>query len=128
MNPTGVIIRQTVYTVKEVIDRLENALKQKGITIYARIDQQAEALKGGINLPPFEFLLFGNPAKGGLIMEFNPATALDLPLKVIAWKNGEDKTWVAYNDPDFIKQRYSLTDQLTAILDIGPIVTAILQH
>jgi len=128
MNAKGIIIRQSNYEVKESIDRLENALKQKSITIYARIDQQAEALKGGIKLLPLEFLLFGNPARGGFVMEFDPKTALDLPLKVIAWKDDQNKTWVAYNDPAYIRERYGLSDQLTALLDIDSVVTAVLQH
>lgn len=126
MNIKDVILKQINYTVKEAIDHLENALKQKGITIYARIDQQAEALKGGISLLPLEFLMFGNPAKGALVMGFDPVCALDLPLKIIAWTDKEQRTCVAYNDPDMIQRRYGLNDQLTALLDIGPIVAAAL--
>ena len=128
MNAKGIIIRQSNYGVKDTIDRLENALKEKNITIYARIDQQAEALKGGIKLPSLEYLLFGNPARGGFIMESDPIAALDLPLKVIAWKDNQNKTWVAYNDPAYIQERYSLSNQLTALLDIDQVITAILQH
>ncbi|MBS1522484.1 MAG: DUF302 domain-containing protein [Bacteroidetes bacterium] len=128
MDNKGVIIRQSSYGVKDTIDRLENALKQKNITIYARIDQQAEALKGGIKLPALEFLLFGNPAGGGFVMEFDPKAALDLPLKVIAWDDDQNKTWVAYNDPAYIQARYGLSNQLTALLDIDPVVTTVLKH
>ncbi|WP_408733659.1 DUF302 domain-containing protein [Mucilaginibacter sp.] len=43
------------------------------------MDQQAELKNAGLNTPPLEFILFGNPKAGGPIMKDNPAAALDLP-------------------------------------------------
>ncbi|MEH1919634.1 DUF302 domain-containing protein [Nostoc sp.] len=48
----------------ETIDRFAAILQAKGITIFARIDQQAEAEKAGLSLPPTQLLLFGNPKAG----------------------------------------------------------------
>ena len=85
MNPKGIITKPSPYPVKETIDLLQAFLQQHGATIYARIDQQAELQKAGINIPPLEFIMFGNPKAGGPFMFENPVVALDLPLKVIAW-------------------------------------------
>ena len=126
MQANGIITKQSNYTVKETIDRLESALKQKGITIYARINQQLEAQKGGMDINPLEFLLFGNPAKGGAVMAAEPLAALDLPIKLIAWQDAQRKTWVAYNEPGYVQARYGLTDQLAAVLNIDAVVTAVL--
>ncbi|MEH2353055.1 DUF302 domain-containing protein [Nostoc sp.] len=46
----------------ETIDRFAAILQAKGITVFARIDQQAEAEKVGLSLPPTQLLLFGNPS------------------------------------------------------------------
>jgi uncharacterized protein (DUF302 family) len=108
MNAKGVVIRPSRQSVGEVIDRLQTLLKKNGATIYTRIDQQAEAGKVGIHVPPLEFLLFGNPKGGGPIMAEHPLVALDLPLKVIAWEDDQGKVWLAYNDPKYIQDRYSL--------------------
>jgi len=89
MNPNGVITKPSPYSVKETIDRLQIFLQQHGATIYARIDQQAELQKAGINIPPLEFIMFGNPKAGGPVMVENPIAALDLPLKVIAWEDDQ---------------------------------------
>src|SRR6201986_2176024 len=96
MNPNGVIIRPSGYSVKETIDRLQVFLLQHGATIYARIDQQAEVQKAGQNIPPLEFILFGNPKAGGPIMAENPLAALDLPLKAIAWEDKDGRAWLGY--------------------------------
>ncbi|WP_183576321.1 DUF302 domain-containing protein [Mucilaginibacter sp. X5P1] len=127
MDAKGVITRSSPYTVKETIERLQTFLQQKGVTIYARIDQQAEANNAGYKLLPLEYLLFGNPKAGGAIMAANPVAALDLPLKVIAWEDEQQKVWIAFNDPAYIQKRYALPDGVIAPLNLAPIVTQVLQ-
>jgi len=108
MNPNGVVVRPSAYTVNETIDRLQQFLQQHGATVYARINQQAEVQKAGQTLLPLQFILFGNPKAGGPIMAQNPIAALDLPLKIIAWQDAQNKVWVAYNDAHYIEERYGL--------------------
>ncbi|MEH1901633.1 MAG: DUF302 domain-containing protein [Nostoc sp.] len=45
------------------IDRLKAVLQAKSITIFAQIDQQAEAEKVGLTLRPTQLLLFGKPER-----------------------------------------------------------------
>src|SRR3981081_2643023 len=71
MDPRGVIIRPSSFSVKETIDRLEQFLRQQGATVYARINQQTEGKNIGQNLLPLEFLLFGNPKIGAPVMAEN---------------------------------------------------------
>jgi len=127
MEAKGVITHTSPYTVKGTIDRLQTFLQQKGVTIYARIDQQAEANKAGYSLLPLEYLLFGNPKAGGAIMAANSLSALDLPLKVIAWEDEQQKVWIAYNDASYIQERYGLPDGVIAPLNLAPIIAQVLQ-
>lgn len=122
MQPKGIIEQASPWSVRETIDRIADFLKGHGVTIYARIDQQSEVLKTGREIPPLEFLLFGNPKAGGPIMEENPMAALELPLKIIAWQDKEGKTWIAYNEAQYIEDRYSLRHDLTAPLDLHPVI------
>lgn len=127
MNPKGVVIIPAPYSVKETMDHLETFLRQHGATIYARIDQQAELKSTGQNISPLEFLLFGNPKAGGAIMAANPLTALDLPLKVIAWEDAQQKVWIAYNDASYIEERYSLPHDPHSPLNIGNLISIALK-
>jgi uncharacterized protein (DUF302 family) len=126
MNPKGVNIYASPYSVKETIDRLQAFLQQHGATIYARIDQQAEAMKTGQNLLPLEFIMFGNPKAGGALMAQNPLVALDLPLKVIAWEDGQKKVWLACNDAIYIEGRYALLHVNDSPLNLDPVISKIL--
>jgi len=127
MNPNGVIVRPSGYTVKETIDRLQAFLLQHGATIYARIDQQAEVQKVGQNIPPLEFILFGNPKAGGPIMAENPLATLDLPLKIIAWEDEQQKVWLAYNDASYVEGRYALPHNPNTPLNLDPLVAMALK-
>ncbi|MDN3549261.1 DUF302 domain-containing protein [Mucilaginibacter aquaedulcis] len=122
-NPTGVTVRKSQYSVKETINRLQAALEQHNITIYARIDQQAELQKAGQAIAPLEYLLFGNPKAGGPVMIENPMAALDLPLKVIAWQDEHAVVHIAYNDASYIKNRYALSTGVTAPLAIDELIS-----
>ena len=113
MSATNGIISQTSsYSVPETIDRLAAVLQAKGITIFARLDQQAEAENVGLSLRPTQLLLFGNPKAGTPLVVAVPTIALDLPLKVLAWEAADGKVWLSYNDPTYLQQRFSLPDEL----------------
>ena len=127
MNPKGVIIHPSPYPVKETIDRLVTFLLQHGATIYARINQQDELQKTGQKIPPLEFLLFGNPKAGGPIMIENPVAALDLPLKVIAWEDDQMNVYVAYNEQQYIEERYSLLHKENSPLNLGNLIAMVLK-
>ncbi|HEY9885258.1 MAG TPA: hypothetical protein V6C98_16750 [Thermosynechococcaceae cyanobacterium] len=52
----GIINQPSPFSVPETIDRLTAVLQAKGITIFARIDQQVEAEKIGLNLRSTQML------------------------------------------------------------------------
>lgn len=119
----GIISQPSSYSVTETINRLEALLRAKGVTIFARIDQQAEAEKVGLNMRPTQLLLFGNPKAGTPLMVAEPTIALDLPLKVLAWEASDGKVWLSYNDPYYLKQRFSLSENLVKnIAVIAPLI------
>jgi len=122
MNPTGILSIQSKYTVHETTNRIENFLLAAGATLYARIDQQAELKKAGLDISPMEFILFGNPAAGGPIIVQNPFVALDLPLKLLILENDKNETWVIYNDAAFIGDRYKLEQGTSSPLVLDKII------
>jgi uncharacterized protein (DUF302 family) len=127
MNPKGLILKSSKYPVKESIDRIVHFLQGQGVTIYSRIDQQSELNNVGLHIPPLEFILFGKPKAGGPLMMANALSALDLPLKIIAWEDQQQKVWLAYNDPAWIRERYDLPEAISAPLNLDPIVSKALE-
>jgi uncharacterized protein (DUF302 family) len=128
MESNGIIVRPSKASVKTTINHFVEFLQNHGATIYARIDQQAEAQKAGVELRPLEFLLFGNPAKGAQLMKENILSALDLPLKIIAWGDEDGKTWVAFNDVTYVTARFDLSADKDSPLNLGPMVEYLLKN
>jgi len=100
--------KQSRYSVKETLDRLTAALKDKGITPVARVDHAAAAKAAGLDLRPTEVLFFGNPKLGTPLMQANRHIAIDLPLRVLAWEDDAGKVWIGYTPPGTLKARYRI--------------------
>ena len=113
----GIVSRPSPYSVAETLDRLEALLHQKGIKVFARIDQRAEAEGVGLNLRPTQLLIFGDPRAGTPLMTAHPSLALDLPLKALAWEADEGQVWLSYNSPAYLKDRHALPQE-----PFGPVV------
>jgi uncharacterized protein (DUF302 family) len=100
--------RQSKYSVKETLDRLSAALKDKGITPVARVDHAAAARAAGLDLRPTEVLFFGNPKLGTPLMQANRHIAIDLPMRVLAWEDDTGKVWIGYTRLETLKARYKV--------------------
>lgn len=94
--------------VQETMDKLEAVVTKKGLTVFNRIDHQANARKVGLEQPAAQVLIFGSPKIGTAIMTQDPAAGLDLPLRVLVYQDKEGKTWISYHDPQALKLSYGV--------------------
>lgn len=115
----GIISRSSKYSVADTIQRLQIILKGQGIKIFALIDHSGEAEKAGLKMPPTQLLIFGNPKGGTPVMLAAPASAIDLPLKALAWQDGEGQVWLSYNDPAYLQRRFGLSDDVIKPLGLA---------
>jgi uncharacterized protein (DUF302 family) len=97
--------------------RLEAEIKAKGMTVFARVDHAAGAKEAGLELRPTEVLIFGSAKAGTPLMQADQTIGIDLPLKVLVWQDAAGKTWISYNDPDYLATRHRLGDGFKPILD-----------
>ncbi|MES0327974.1 MAG: DUF302 domain-containing protein, partial [Gammaproteobacteria bacterium] len=104
----GIIRTKSQHTVTVTINKLENILKTRGMTIFKRVNHTAGAEKVGLQLRPTELLIFGNPKVGTPLMLCAQTAALDLPQKALAYKDERGQVWLVYNDPAFMANRHSI--------------------
>jgi uncharacterized protein (DUF302 family) len=97
------------HSVANTADRSVDLLNSKGIKIFARIDQQAEANHVGLALRPTELILFGDPKTGTPLMDAYPSLALDLPLKALIYDDTTGDVWLCFNSPEYLAERHGLT-------------------
>ena len=105
----GIISVKSSHEVKATADRLENTLKQKGMTVLIRINHAEGAQKVGKKLRPTELVVFGNPKVGTPLMQCSQSTAIDLPQKALIWQDDQGQVWLSYNDPNYLVERHGIT-------------------
>ena len=102
----GLIAVKSPHNATVTMNRLEDIAKQRGLTVFARIDHAAGAAKVGKTLRPTEVLIFGNPQGGTPLMECAQSAGIDLPLKALVWEDASAQVWLGYNDPAYLAQRH----------------------
>jgi uncharacterized protein (DUF302 family) len=90
---------QSPHSARDTMDRFEAVVKQRGLTIFARIDHAAGAQKVDLTLRPTELLIFGNPRTGTPLMQASQTMGLALPMKVLVWQDADAKVWIGYDAP-----------------------------
>jgi uncharacterized protein (DUF302 family) len=101
---------------KDTMDRLEAAVKTRGMTIFARIDHAAGAADAGLSLGPTELLIFGNAKAGTPLMQAAQSIGIDLPLKALVWQDASGDTWISYNEPSWLANRHALANDIAAVI------------
>jgi uncharacterized protein (DUF302 family) len=108
----GMIDVPSPYSVPDTLARLESILKERGLTIFARVDHSGEAEKAGLKMRPTQLLIFGSPKGGTPLMVAAPSVAIDLPLKALAWEDERGRVWLSFNAPEYLQQRHGFPADL----------------
>ena len=110
----GIVNQPTGQSVDQAVDRLKSILQAKGVTLFAVVDHSGEAAKVGMKMRPTKLVIFGNPKAGTPLMLAAPSSAIDLPLKILVWEDGQGKVWISYNSPQYLEKRHGLPQELLA--------------
>jgi uncharacterized protein (DUF302 family) len=106
----GLVVVQSSHGVAETMDRFEKAAREAGMGVFARIDHAKGAAKAGMELPPTELIIFGNPKIGTRLMQSNRLIGIDLPLKALVWQDENGVVWLGYSSPDDLLGRYGIEE------------------
>jgi uncharacterized protein (DUF302 family) len=109
---TGIVTISSHQSVDQTVQKIEEILRAKGITLFALIDHSGEAEKAGMQMRPTKLLIFGNPKAGTPLMIATPTIAIDLPLKILVWEDADGKTRISFNAPAYLQARHGFPPEL----------------
>ena len=112
----GLVRVSSALEPRETMDRLEKAIKDRGLTVFARVDHAGGARAAGLSLGPTELIIFGNARGGTPLMQAAQEAGIDLPLKALVYQDAAGKVWLAYNDPHWLADRHHLPDLPNIVL------------
>jgi uncharacterized protein (DUF302 family) len=120
-----ILRKESKLPVKETIDRFEAILKDKGFTIFARVDHAAGAKTINQELRPTQLLIFGNPAGGTPMMQVEQTMGLSLPLRALAWQDAAGKVWLGYDSISDLAASRGLPKDHPAVVRTGEALNAL---
>src|SRR6201996_5365675 len=120
----GIVNTRSPLPLEGTVERLTQLINGAGATLFGVIDQSSEAEQAGLTLRPTRLLIFGNPAAGTPVMAAAPLAALDLPLKILVWQDGEGAVWITHLDQSWLAARYGLAGDLAQPLAAPAALTA----
>jgi uncharacterized protein (DUF302 family) len=125
----GLIEVDSDATVDETVARLRAAVERTdGLSVMATLDHAANAERVGMDLPPTQLLVVGNPALGTPLMHDAPTLALDLPQKMLVYEDDDGTVRIAYNDPFFLADLHVLSGQEERLQSIADALAALAEQ
>ena len=108
MQASEYVVKNGALSVDATIAKIEKSIEtKKGLGVFTIIDHKKGADKVGLELADTKVILFGNPKMGTKLMQKDPLTALDLPIRVLVYsENGTTK--IVYRDPQTWSKNFKL--------------------
>jgi uncharacterized protein (DUF302 family) len=122
------IVLSSKHSVKETIDRLVILLHRAEMTIYARINRQAEAKWYAMVIQPLEYILFDDPRISVPLFERNPMLALCFPVRIIAWEDEVGRCQIAFRDPLDTMKEFGVAREDSRWPDLRPLIALVLSE
>ena len=108
----GVVHLRSQVAAVVTLDRLEALVRARGLTVFARIEFSRDAEPVGLTVPPMAQLVFGNSRAGTPILAARPAIGLALPLRALAWEDVQGHSWLSYEVPEYLAERFGAPAEL----------------
>ncbi len=106
-------------SVSETADALVAAIGEAGASVIARVDHAGAAGAAGMELPPSQLVIFGNPAVGTPAMQQDIRAGLVLPLRVLVYEDADGATQVFYEVPEDMVADFGIDPDSDAVTRIA---------
>jgi uncharacterized protein (DUF302 family) len=125
----GIVTKPSPFSVEETLERLQENIRSRNLTLFANIDHSGGAKRVGLTMQEAHVLIFGNPKGGTPLMIASPLIALDLPLKVLVWQSADHQVWVSTTSVTYLRDRYAIPQELVGnIAVVDTIIQQALQN
>ncbi|GAA4837039.1 hypothetical protein GCM10023221_12890 [Luteimicrobium xylanilyticum] len=94
-------------TVADAVAEVERSATASGMTVSGLVDHAAAARDVGLELDDAVVVTFGNPRVGTRLMQADPRSALDLPLRLLVYSDAGTTT-LLYRRPRTLGAAFAL--------------------
>ena len=101
-------------SIAEIVENAKSFLDKNNIKIFAIFDHKTEADLIGLSVEDVKIIVFGDPKVGTLLMQENIKIAIDLPLKLMIYKES-GATKIAYKDSSLLQKEYDIINNKAVV-------------
>lgn len=103
-----IIVKESCVSVDATVKNIQNIVSAKGLDVFSIIDHGANAKAVDMKFNESKMIIFGNAKLGTALMQQNMALGLDLPLRVLVYKDVDSKVKMAYRDGLWLQKEHLL--------------------
>ncbi|WP_428739753.1 DUF302 domain-containing protein [Sulfurimonas sp.] len=111
LSASDMIIKKSECSVDETVMNIKSIVKKKGLSIFATINHDANAKAVGMELQEAKMVMFGNPKLGTKLMQEDITAGLDLPLRILVYKDSYGEVKMAYRDGSWLAEHHIIKAQ-----------------
>ncbi len=101
-----IIIKESHCSVDNTIKNIRNIIELKGLTFFAIINHRGNAKYVDMNLNESKMIIFGSAKIGTPLMQQDMLIGLDLPIRILVYKDNDGKVKMAYRDGSWLKTKH----------------------
>lgn len=111
LSANDIKIVESKYGVSQTIQNIKEIVTSKGFGVFGIINHKGNAGMVGMEMPEAKVILFGNPKAGTKLMQEDILSALDLPIRVLVYRESASSVKVAYRDISALKKDFKLHNE-----------------
>ena len=104
-----IFIKESSCSVDKTIEKISNIIGRRGLNLFTIIDHHKNANSVNMIMNESKLIIFGNPKIGTGLMTQNMQSGLDLPMRILVFKDKDSKVKMAYRDLTWIVEGYDLS-------------------
>lgn len=103
-----IIIKESSCSVDVTAQNIKNIVGKKGLHVFAIINHSGNAEMVGMKLNESKMVIFGNAKLGTALMQQDMSVGLDLPLRILVFRDSDGKVKMAYRDGSWLANHHLL--------------------
>jgi uncharacterized protein (DUF302 family) len=108
LEANDIIVKESHCSVDETVQNIKTILKKKGLGIFGVINHQGNAKMVDMKLNASKMIIFGKAELGTALMQQDMTVGLDLPLRILVYRDTDNKVKMAYRDGSWLAKHHIL--------------------
>jgi len=103
-----IIVKKSCVDVITTANNIKSIVSKKGLNVFAIINHSGNAKMVDMKLNESKMVIFGNAKLGTALMQQDMTVGLDLPLRILVYRDTDGQVKMAYRDGSWLENKHIL--------------------